>query len=156
MSRDRDLNRLMRRIKSLTPNEIARVQQFLTQMRSPGSPELRVVPVELKTVTAETVTVAATDGESDPNPPRLADGPEAATAGPAVPRPPAPTANESGRRLDLAPAARSHTAADADDPSAVWRRRPFQAIDDCDLEPIAALFREAVDTRAAVRQRFGA
>lgn len=38
---------------------------------------------------------------------------------------------------------------------AQWRRRPFQAIDADDLQPIAALFREAVDTRAASRFRFG-
>ena len=46
--------------------------------------------------------------------------------------------------------------AGAADPSALWRRRPFQAINDDDLQPIAALFREAVDSRAAARQRFGA
>ena len=38
---------------------------------------------------------------------------------------------------------------------AQWRRRPFQAIDADDLQPIAALFREAVDTRAASRFRYG-
>src|SRR5690606_32761618 len=38
---------------------------------------------------------------------------------------------------------------------AQWRRRPFQAVQPDDMQPIAALFREAVDMRAATRFRFG-
>lgn len=38
---------------------------------------------------------------------------------------------------------------------AQWLRRPFQAIDADDLQPIAALFREAKDIRAASRVRYG-
>ena len=43
----REQNQLIKKIKNLSPEDIARVQQFLQQLKSP---ELRVVPMELKAV----------------------------------------------------------------------------------------------------------
>ena len=112
----RELNQLLKKLKALTPDDIARVQQFLEQLKSP---ELRVVSVELKAV--EVV---------------------AAAAGHQVMR------REAIQEI-------SPEAAVAQAACAQWRRRPFQAINADDLQPIAELFREAVDTRAASRFRFG-
>jgi hypothetical protein len=123
----RELNQLIKKLKTLSPDDIARVQQFLLQLKSP---ELRSVPVELKAIPGEARTTA----------PALAGSRDAGAAQP-------------GRReaiQETSPEAEVAHAA-----CAQWRRRPFQAIDADDLQPIAALFREAVDTRAASRFRFG-
>ena len=115
----RELNHLIKKLKALSPDDIARVEQFLAQLKSP---ERRGAPMELKAVPVETRPV-------------------------------------EGKPVDAAPVSRalpvSVDAEVAHAASAQWRRRPFQAIDADDLQPIAALFREAVDSRAASRIRFG-
>ncbi len=117
----RELNQLIKKLKALSPGDIARVEQFLAQLKSP---ERRGAPVELKAVPVET---------------RPVEGKPPADAAPAASR-----AHPVSVDAEVAHAA-----------SAQWRRRPFQAIDANDLQPIAALFREAVDSRAASRIRFG-
>ena len=109
----RELNQLIKKLKALTPDDIARVQQYLEQLKSP---ELRRVPVELKAIQAE------------------ARSSEFASVG--------------------APASAAVATAGADSTAG---RQPArrEAIDADDLQPIAQLFREAVDTRAASRFRFG-
>lgn len=125
----RELNQLIKRLKTLSPDEIARVQQFLQQSKSP---ELRVVPLEIKAV-------------------------------PEVNRQNSKGRNSMGRDSSGRDSGRQDSNHEGSNPEAevahaacaLWRRRPFQAIDADDLQPIAALFREAVDTRAASRFRFG-
>ncbi len=116
----RELNQLIRKLKTLSSDDIARVEQFLAQLKSP---ERRGAPVELKAVPVET---------------RPVEG-----------KPPTDTTLASRAHPLSVDAEVAHAA------SAQWRRRPFQAIDADDLQPIAALFREAVDSRAASRIRFG-
>lgn len=120
----REAQQLIRRIKRMSPEEVARLQQFADQMHTGG---LRAVPVALKAI----------DGGGSDRPGRnefeRTDD------------------SQDDRREDLGKSARGT----CEDPSAAWRRRPFQAINIDDLQPIAALFREAVDHRAANRQRFG-
>ena len=99
----REQNQLIKKIRNLSPEDVARVLQFLQQ---PKSPELRAVPMELKAV---------------PN----------------------------GMSLEqVAQTQEGEVQMDAANPSP-------QAPQEQDLQPIAALFREAVDTRAASRFRYG-
>jgi hypothetical protein len=136
----RELNQLIKKLKTLSPDEIARVQQFMLQVKSP---ELRAVPVELKAVTGDVGHAAAT--------PLAAAEPK--SAHPAA----------SGQGTVVAETSRRESLYDNSNPEAAiahaacaqWRRRPFQAIDADDLQPIAELFREAVDIRATSRFRYG-
>ena len=140
----RELNQLIKKLKVLPPDEIARVQQFLLHLKSP---ELRAVPAELKAVAGEAWQAEAAQANS---------GEPSNTDGIAVPRPAAASQNaiatdavRSNHDGSSPEAAVAHAAC------AQWRRRPFQAIDADDLQPIAALFREAVDIRATSRFRYG-
>jgi hypothetical protein len=118
----REQNHLIKKLKSLSPDEIASVQQFLEQMKSP---ETGVAPL-------------------------VADGASTAAAG----SPPGSTHPEAAR--DAANGVPANPDAEvARAAGDGWRRRPFQAIDADDLQPIAALFREAVEFRAASRFRYG-
>lgn len=146
----REQNQLIKKIKNLSSDEVGRVLQFLQQLKSP---ELRVVPPELKTVGGEQhggvqQLEAAQFGASEEDvqsaqPMIIAAGSEpAASVKEAVRR--EPVREPSSPEAEIAHAA-----------CAQWRRRPFQAIDADDLQPIAALFREAVDSRAASRFRYG-
>lgn len=136
----RELNQLIKKLKTLSPDEIARVEQFMLQVKSP---ELRAVPVELKAVTGDVGHAGATPlAAAEPksaNP--AASGQDAVVA--------EPSRRESLYDNSNPEAAIAHAAC------AQWRRRPFQAIDADDLQPIAELFREAVDIRATSRFRYG-
>ena len=134
----RELNQLIKKLKALTPDDIARVQQYLEQLKSP---ELRRVPVELKAIQAE---ARSSEFASVGAPASAA----VATAGADSTAGRQPARREAIQ--EISPEAEVAHAA-----CAQWRRRPFQAIDADDLQPIAQLFREAVDTRAASRFRFG-
>ncbi len=147
----REQNQLIKKIRNLSSDDVGRVLQFLQQLKSP---ELRVVPPELKTVGGEqqggeqqleaTQFDAAEATLQGAQPSITAAGSEpAASVKEAVRR--EPVREPSSPEAEIAHAA-----------CAQWRRRPFQAIDADDLQPIAALFREAVDSRAASRFRYGA
>jgi len=143
----REQNQLIKKIRNLSPEDAARVLQFLQQLKSP---ELRVVPTELKAVThglaqdqAAQVEEVATQPGAAAAARRMVE-PALAPAVAADPARPGPAAETISPEAEVARAA-----------CAQWRRRPFQAIDADDLQPIAALFREAVDTRAQSRFRYG-
>jgi hypothetical protein len=141
----REQNQLIKKIKNLSSDDVGRVLQFLQQLKSP---ELRVVPPELKTVGGEQQLEAA-----------QFDVPEATvqSAQPVITAAgsePAASVKEAVRREPVREPS-SPEAEIAHAACAQWRRRPFQAIDADDLQPIAALFREAVDSRAASRFRYG-
>ncbi|HZH07674.1 MAG TPA: hypothetical protein VEY69_13450 [Lautropia sp.] len=114
----REQNNLIKKLKSLSPEEILSVQQFLDHLLPAG----------------------AVSAPADASP--LADGRYAAADPPPNPfcRPPQATNPDA----EIAQAA-----------GAGWRRQPFQAVDADDLQPIAALFRQALDSRAASRFRYG-
>ncbi len=143
----REQNQLIKKVRNLPPEDVARVLQFLQQLKSP---ELRVVPTELRAVTGGmSQDQASQSSESEV---QL----DARSAAPQVVEPVAVpvTAEEPVRREPSAETV-SPEAEVARAACAQWRRRPFQAIDADDLMPIAALFREAVDTRAQSRFRYG-
>jgi hypothetical protein len=145
----REQNQLIKKIRNLSPDDVARVLQFLQQ---PKSPELRVVQTEVKAVASD----ATEEQAAQP-----AEGVAAPGAAPATPQPrpvfePATSAvAQNPVRQEPVAEAISPEAEVARAACAQWRRRPFQAIDADDLGPIAALFREAVDTRAQSRFRYG-
>lgn len=146
----REQNQLMKKIRNLSPEHVARVLQFLEQLKSP---ELRIVPTELKAVMSGVCDDQASQSQDDTA--QLG----ATRSAPQVIEPAAravvPTAAQEPARRETADEACSPEAEVARAACAQWRRRPFQAIDADDLQPIAALFREAVDTRAASRFRYG-
>ena len=57
----REQNQLIKKIRHLSPEDVARVLQFLEQLKSP---ELRVVPAELKAVANEAVANEAVASEA--------------------------------------------------------------------------------------------
>ena len=127
----RELNQLIKKLKTLAPDDIERVRQYVEHLKSP---ELHGVPVELKVVEAAAGPLAIAPVEASET-----DESEIVR-------------QTSPREVthDISPDAEVAHAA-----CAQWRRRPFQTIDADDLQPIAELFREAVDNRAASRMRFG-
>jgi hypothetical protein len=145
----REQNQLIKKIRNLSPEDVARVLQFLQQ---PKSPELRAVQAELKAVAS---------GPAQEQPAQPEEQVAASGAAPASPQPrpmiepAASAAVQNPMRAEPAAEAISPEAEVARAACAQWRRRPFQAIDADDLGPIAALFREAVDTRAQSRFRYG-
>ena len=143
----REQNQLIKKIRNLSPEDVARVLQFLQQLKSP---ELRVVPTELRAVTSgmsQDQAVQSSEAEV-----QLDAGKAARRVGEPVP---VSVAAEEPVRREPAVESVSPEAEVARAACAQWRRRPFQAIDADDLMPIAALFREAVDTRAQSRFRYG-
>lgn len=135
----RELNRLIRRLKGLSPDEIARVQQFMNRMRAldlSGGQAGRTSEAPGTDDLADDLTDGC-GGSGEPDSPVARMDTTDRVSAACEPDPP-----QAACRID-------------DDPCAVWRRRPFQAVDDDDLQPIAALFREAIDSRAAARHRFG-
>jgi hypothetical protein len=143
----REQNQLIKKIRNLSPEDVARVLQFLQQLKSP---ELRVVPTELRAVTggmsqdqASQSSEAEVQLDARSAAPRVGE-PVAVSVAAEEPVRREPSAESVSPEAEVARAA-----------CAQWRRRPFQAIDADDLMPIAALFREAVDTRAQSRFRFG-
>ncbi len=152
----REQNQLIKKIRNLSPEDVARVLQFLQQLKSP---ELRVVPTELKAVTLGMAQEQASQSQEQVA--QLDALPALASAAPAprqpaqAAQPAAPSAIQDPVRPEAAIEPISPEAEVARAACAQWRRRPFQAIDADDLQPIAALFREAVDTRAQSRFRYG-
>lgn len=152
----REQNQLLKKIKTLTPDEIARMMQFVEHLKAT---ELHAVPPDLRAVPAPTAQdEQATQFDTSRLPVRQEDaspstgspaGPVSAAAAAAGARGPAVRPEASVR--EIASESRSPEAEIARAACAQWRRRPFQTIDADDLQPIAALFREAVDTRAANR-----
>jgi hypothetical protein len=141
----REQNQLIKKIRNLSSDDVGRVLQFLQQL---NSPEFRAVPPELKAVGGEQQHEAALFESAPAIVPSVEpmiglEGSE-----------PAPSVKEAMRR-EPAREPSSPEAEIAHAACAQWRRRPFQAIDADDLQPIAALFREAVDSRAASRFRYG-
>ena len=127
----REQNQLLKKLKTLGADDVARVAQFVDQLKAGD----RRMPVELRAVQGEGRPVAeksAVVGEV-----RAAALEEATEATAAFDEPRSPEA-------EVARAA-----------CAQWRRRPFQSVQPDDMQPIAALFREAVNMRAASRFRFG-
>jgi len=156
----REQNQLIKKIRNLSPEDVARVLQFLQQLKSP---ELRVVPTELKAVANGMAQDQASQSQEDAAQldaaPASAQAPVSAAlaarqATQAV-LPIAPSAAQEPVRPEAVSEPVSPEAEVARAACAQWRRRPFQAIDADDLQPIAALFREAVDTRAQSRFRYG-
>jgi hypothetical protein len=142
----REQNQLIKKIRNLSQEDVARVLQFLQQLKSP---ELRVVPTELKAVASGmSQDQASQSSEAEV---QL----DARSAAPRVAEPVTCVAAEEPVRREPAAESVSPEAEVARAACAQWRRRPFQAIDADDLMPIAALFREAVDTRAQSRFRYG-
>jgi hypothetical protein len=147
----REQQQLISKIKKLSTDDVARVAQFLQQLKSP---ELRAVPLELKAVPGGQEGQTAQFEAPDASGQQETGGWNAAA--------------ESGLQADRVVAPAVARAANCDsnpdaDPKQIasaacaqWQRRPFQAIDADDLQPIAALFREAVESRAANRFRYGA
>jgi hypothetical protein len=156
----REQNQLMKKIRNLSPEDVARVLQFLQQLKSP---ELRVVPTELKAVTSVMAQDQASQSQEvvtqmDAVPAPTPAAPQAVGVSPsalAVRQPTAPAVAQMPERPEAPVEPISPEAEVARAACAQWRRRPFQAIDADDLQPIAALFREAVDTRAQSRFRYG-
>lgn len=150
----REQNQLIKKIRNLAPDDVARVLQFLPQLRAP---ELRAVP-ELKAVAGGQEERTAQFGAPDiPGVLQEAGWRIGSDADKAIDPKPVSAAD---KRADAESAALSNAASlleaeIAHAACAQWRRRPFQAIDADDLQPIAALFREAVDNRAASRFRYG-
>jgi hypothetical protein len=150
----REQNQLIKKLKTLSADEIARVQQFLQQLRSP---ELRAVPSELKAVangTGQAEPAQCDAPQATVQGDGMTAGAAAATDTTAATTAAAGLPQETVRR-DPVREMSSPEAEIAHAACAQWRRRPFQAIDADDLQPIAALFREAVDSRAASRFRYG-
>jgi len=152
----REQNQLIKKIRNLSPEDVARVLQFLQQLKSP---ELRVVPTELRAVTnglaqdqAAQAEEAGAAAEAEAAAAQLGD---VAARRRLVEPAAAPVVAPEPIRPDAAVETMSPEAEVARAACAQWRRRPFQAIDADDLQPIAALFREAVDTRAQSRFRYG-
>lgn len=131
----RELNQLLKKLKALKADDIARVRQFIEQLEC----EHRGLPVELKAI------------QGDGRPMLEKSAVMAEVRAGALEE--AAALNDAAVEEQARP--RSPEAEVAQAACAQWRRRPFQAIDADDLQPIAALFREAVDTRAATRFRFG-
>ena len=149
----REQNQLIKKIRNLSPEDVARVLQFLQQLKSP---ELRAVPLELKAVPNGMSLDQVAQAQEAEGPMDAANPAPQAPREPEVPaRPAASFAEDTTRRETPAQEPSSPEAEVARAACAQWRRRPFQAIDADDLQPIAALFREAVDTRAASRFRYG-
>jgi hypothetical protein len=133
----REQNLLIKKLKSLSPEEIASVRQFmesLTASRSGPAPAATVMPVQ--------AAAAAAGGNEVRNAPGTGSAQPAGSTAPEVQTP--------GSAPGSAPVSAPVCAAGAG-----WRRRPFQAVDADDLQPIAELFREALDSRAAARLRYG-
>jgi hypothetical protein len=156
----REQNQLMKKIRNLSPEDVARVLQFLQQLKSP---ELRVVPTELKAVTNVMAQDQASQSQEvvaqmDAVPAAIPAASQVVSVAPsasAVRQPTAPAVAQEPERPEATTEPISPEAEVARAACAQWRRRPFQAIDADDLQPIAALFREAVDTRAQSRFRYG-
>ena len=127
----REHNQLLKKLKTLGPDDVARVSQYVDQLKTGD----RRMPVELRAIQGDgrpAIENSAVVAEV-----RAAALEEATEA----------TAAMEERRSPEAEVARAACAQ--------WRRRPFQAVQPDDMQPIAALFREAVDMRAASRFRFG-
>jgi hypothetical protein len=151
----REQNQLIKKIRNLSPEDVARVLQFLQQLKSP---ELRVVPMELKAVAGGSDQFEAAQPVDESV--RLDAGELDTGTAQAVPPVTVPARKPA---VSVAAEELIRAACEAVSPEAEvaraacaqWRRRPFQAIDADDLQPIAELFREAVDIRAASRFRYG-
>jgi hypothetical protein len=127
----REQNHLIKKLKTLSPDDVARVSQFVDQLRTGD----RRMPVELRAVQT--------------------DGRPAAEKSAVIAEVRAAALDEASEAAFNQDEARSAEAEVARAACAQWRRRPFQAVQPDDMQPIAALFREAVDMRAASRFRFG-
>jgi hypothetical protein len=127
----REQNHLIKKLKTLSPDDVARVSQFVDQLRTGD----RRMPVELRAVQG--------DGRATAEKSAVIAHVRAAALD---------EASESAFTQDEPGSPEAEVARAA---CAQWRRRPFQAVQPDDMQPIAALFREAVDMRAASRFRFG-
>ena len=78
----REQNQLIKKIRNLSPEDVARVLQFLQQLKSP---ELRVVPTELRAVTNGLAQDQAAQAEAAGQPPKRRQPPRSrVTSPPAV------------------------------------------------------------------------
>ena len=132
---NRELYRLIKALRRLSADDVARVQAFINQLRAAN---LRGVPAELKAVPSALA-------EAQANATGIV-GYEQSIVDVGASRPDAsePTASEPAAPLSTEPP-----------PLALWHRRAFQDIPEADLRPIAVLVREARENRAVARQRFG-
>ncbi len=147
---NRELYRLIKALRRLSADDIARVHTFINQLRATN---LRGVPAELKAVPSALA-------QAHPQPHAALTTEVDGTIAARLPVAVEAAANEPVAAGQVVTDQAAPVTADAGSteasPLAHWRRRAFQGVTEADLQPIAALVREARENRAMTRQKYGA